>query len=91
MLRYMYLGEGFANIWANGKYTKDTDCTFVTEKSGGRCLRDCPAVVEEDGEKEWWVQVKTSSGKIGWVEADIDFDGMDSLASAFSSDTVAVD
>jgi hypothetical protein len=81
ILRCMYLGEGFANIWANGKCVKEIDCTLVSEKRGGGCLRDCPAVVEEDGVKEWWVQVKASSGKIGWTKVDNNFDGMDSLAS----------
>ena len=81
VLRYMYLGEGYANIWANGKYMKETDCTFITEKSGGGCLRDCPAVVQVEGQKEWWVKVKQSSGRIGWVKAEANFDGMDALAS----------
>ena len=83
LLRYMYLGEGFANIWAHGRYVKAADTTFVTEKSGSGCLRDCVAVVEESGEKEWWVEVKTSSGKIGWTNADYNFDGVDALASRF--------
>lgn len=81
VLRYMYLGEGFANIWANGRYIKSFDCTFVTEKGEGGCLRDCRAVVEENGEKEWWVEVKMSSGKIGWTKAEYNFNGMDALAS----------
>jgi hypothetical protein len=81
VLRYMYLGEGYANIWANGRYIKSADLTFVTEKSGFGCLRDCQAAVEENGEKEWWVEVKTSSGEVGWTKADYNFDGVDALAS----------
>jgi hypothetical protein len=84
VLRYMYVGEGFANIWANGKYLKEVDCTFVTEKNGDGCLRDCGAVVEKQGVKEWWVQVKSSSGKTGWALVDGNFDGMDALATASS-------
>jgi hypothetical protein len=38
ILRCMYLGEGFANIWANGKCVKEIDCTLVSEKRGGGCL-----------------------------------------------------
>lgn len=81
VLRYMFLGEGYANIWANGRYVKAADLTFVTEKTESGCLRDCQAAVEQDGEKEWWVEVKTSSGKVGWTKADYNFDGVDALAS----------
>jgi hypothetical protein len=45
------------------------------------CLRDCQAVVEENGEKEWWVEVRMSSGKIGWTKAEYNFNGIDALAS----------
>ena len=82
ILRYMYQGEGFANIWANGKYMESTDCSFITEKNGDGCSRDCKAVVEEDGAREWWVQVKSSSGKIGWTLVNDNFAGMDSLGVA---------
>lgn len=79
VLRYMYHGEGVADIWANGKWTKEADCSFVTEKNGDGCGRDCAGVVEQDGNKEWWVKVRTESGLIGWVKVDNNFDGMDSL------------
>jgi hypothetical protein len=82
ILRYMYLGEGTANIWIKGHWHQGYDCTFVTEddKKGGGCQRDCGAVVKEYGVKEWWVKVTTGGGKTGWVLADGNFDGMDSLA-----------
>ena len=86
VLRYMYLGEGSANIWARGRYLKSADTTFVMEKGGSGCLRNCVAVVEENGEKEWWVEVKTSSGKIGWTKAEFNFDGVDALASGSAGD-----
>lgn len=80
IFRYMYHGEGFADIWANGSWHKDYDCTFVAEKEEGGCLRDCAAKVELYGEKEWWVNIKMANGKTGWVLVDENFDGMDSLA-----------
>ncbi|SRR5258708_22921490 len=80
ILRYMSIGEGFANIWTRGAWHKEYDCTFVSERSGGGCLRDCAAVVVEDGVKEWWVHVKTGDGKIGWVLDADNFAGIDSLA-----------
>lgn len=79
VLRYMNLGEGFANLWFNGAWHKGEDASFVTEKDGEGCLRDCPAIVTEEGIKEWWVKVKTSDGKVGWVLVENNFDGMDSL------------
>jgi hypothetical protein len=81
VFRYMYRGEGVADIWANGKWMKETDCSFISEKEMGGCLRDCSAKVIEDGDKEWWVKVRTKSGKVGWAKAENNFDGMDVFAS----------
>jgi len=80
ILRYMYLGEGFANIWFNGAWHKGEDCTFITEKRGQGCLRDCQAIVTEEGRKDWWVKIKTSDGKTGWVLVEQNFEGMDAFA-----------
>jgi len=81
IFRYMYVGEGFADIWANGKWMKETDCTFIVEKDSSGCQRDCKAEVIEEGNKEWWVQVRTKSGLVAWAKADDNFEGMDSLGS----------
>ena len=78
--RYMYRGEGFADIWVHGEWKKETSCSFVTEKDSSGCHRDCSAKVVENGVKEWWVKVRTKSGHVGWTKADDNFDGMDSLA-----------
>lgn len=82
ILRYMYLGEGTANIWIKGHWYQGYDCTFVTEdeKNGGGCQKDCSAIVKEYGVREWWVKVQSDDGKTGWVLSDNNFDGMDSLA-----------
>jgi len=83
ILRYMYVGEGFANIWANGTWHKEYDCSFIAERNGSGCAKGCAAVVTEDGVKEWWVQVRTSSGKTGWALAHDNFAGMDILGTTF--------
>ncbi len=79
ILRYMYRGEGFADIWAKGQWRRGYDCTFITEKDNAGCLRDCAAKVISEGRKDWWVQVKTSEELIGWAKAEDEFDCMDSL------------
>ena len=81
IFRYMYRGEGFADIWANGKWIKEADCSFVTEKEDGGCSKNCAAKVIENGEKEWWVQVRTKSGQVGWAKVDENFNGMDALGA----------
>jgi hypothetical protein len=80
ILRYMYVGEGFANIWFKGSWHKEYDCSFVTEKDNEGCLRDCSGSVAEYGVKEWWVKINTHDSKTGWVLVEDNFDGMDSLA-----------
>ena len=79
ILRYMYRGEGFADIWTKGQWKKEYDCSFITEKNDSGCLRNCPAKVISEGRKDWWVRVKTSEGKIGWTKVEDQFDCVDSL------------
>jgi hypothetical protein len=79
ILRYMYRGEGFADIWAKGQWKKEYDCSFITEKDGSGCLRDCPARVLSEGRKVWWVNLKTAQGSIGWAKVEDQFDCMDSI------------
>jgi hypothetical protein len=81
IFRYMYRGEGFADIWANGKWIKEADCSFITEKEDSGCSKNCAAEVVDNGDKEWWVQVRTKSGQTGWAKADDNFNGMDALGA----------
>jgi len=32
IMRYMYRGEGFADIWAKGQWRREYDCTFITDQ-----------------------------------------------------------
>lgn len=79
ILRYMYRGEGFADLWVKGEWKKEYDCSFITEKDGSGCLRDCAAKVISAGRKDWWVRLKTAQGSVGWAKAEGQFDCMDSL------------
>jgi hypothetical protein len=80
ILRYMYRGEGFADVWTRGQWRRQFDCSFITEKNNTGCLWYCAAKVITEGRKDWWVQVKTSQGLSGWVKSEDQFDCMDKLA-----------
>lgn len=67
ILRFNRLGEGAADIWASGAWHNNYDASFTTEKNGLGCRKDCLGRVIEEGVREYWVQVKTSSGQTGWV------------------------
>jgi hypothetical protein len=79
ILRYMYIGEGFADIWVKGRWHKEYDCSFVTETDGSGCARDCSARVITAGRKEWWVEVKDPTGAAGWTKVEGQFGCMDAL------------
>ena len=60
-------------FWANGVWFGEWIET-IAEKGqcgfrGGFGLGGCTIDITQDGESEWWVQVKTSSGLTGWVVA----------------------
>jgi hypothetical protein len=80
LLRYMSRGEGFADIWTKGHWHRQFDCSFITEKNSAGCLFDCSAKVVSEGRKDWWVQIKTSQGLLGWTKSEDQFDCMDKLA-----------
>jgi hypothetical protein len=88
VFRYMYHGEGFADIWVKGQWKKEYDCTFITEKNNSGCLHDCPAKVISVGRKEWWVRLKTPDGLVGWVKVEDQFDCMDSLGGDSRCDSL---
>jgi hypothetical protein len=72
ILRYGYLGEGVANIWAKGVWHREYDLGRTTEKDGkAGCLaqQECDSRVIEEGVKEYWVRVKTNGGLTGWTLA----------------------
>ena len=68
--RYMTRGEGLADFWANGHWLGDfnLDGLDIKELGGFGCRRDCPARVKQQGKKEWWVEIKTTDGVVGWTK-----------------------
>ena len=79
ILRYMYHGEGYADIWLNGHWKKEYDCSFITEKDGSGCSHNCAAKVLSYGKKDWWVRVKTAKDLIVWAKVEGQFDCIDKL------------
>ena len=80
ILRYMYRGEGTADIWVKGQWKKEYDCSFVQEKDGTGCMGDnCAAKVISAGRKEWWAKVKTEKNISGWTLVRDQFNCIDAL------------
>jgi hypothetical protein len=69
---YMYLGEGAINYW-NGKRMREIEMGQACSKHQERN----PTCQVDRGETEWWIKVRTKSGRIGWVQGNKGFDGTD--------------
>jgi hypothetical protein len=82
ILTYTYKGEGFASAWFKGRFYSEFDISFTKWPDGGGCGgAHCAATYTDLGKITWWVQVRLSTGKMGWVDmTGAEFDGMDSLA-----------
>jgi hypothetical protein len=72
ILTYAYRGEGFSAVWFKGKYYPEFDISFAKWPDGAGCGgAHCAATYVDLGKKSWWVEVKLSSGRTGWVEMDL--------------------
>ena len=79
---YMNLGEGVFNAWFKGFWLEQFDGSGIATPDGTGCLRNCNAILVRRERVEWWVQIKTRQGAIGWTRNSQDFDGADALAGA---------
>jgi hypothetical protein len=68
VLRYFQYGEGFADIWAKGQWHLQYYLA-TTNPDGTGCRHQCNSVPLKKGVREWWVEVRNSSGQTGWVLA----------------------
>ncbi len=75
-------GEGHGNIWVNGKILdgEQIGVRNVCRVGGSECWGEF--VVAEDEKKmleesEWWVLIRTRSGKVGWTKEARKFSGID--------------
>ena len=71
-LGYGFRANGNMDFWAKGVWFEDSLESIIDK--GGECgFRDktqCDIEIIENGIREWWVQVKTGNGAVGWVRAD---------------------
>lgn len=68
ILRYARLGEGWADLWANGCWYKEANADFIVEPDGGGCGgARCSAKVTKMGRQMWWFRIKLPNGKTGWT------------------------
>lgn len=66
VLRYSDYGEGFAKVWAKGEW-HDEYYLAAKEMSGAGCQNQCNSIVVKNGIREWWVEIRNSSGHTEWV------------------------
>ena len=73
---YMYKGEGVFSAWFKGYWVEDFDGSGVADEG---CNRKCNAKLIKPGRFEWWVQIKTKDGTLGWTKDTDKFNGKDAL------------
>jgi hypothetical protein len=73
---YMYKGEGVFSAWFNGYWVEDFDGSGVADAG---CSGECNAKLLKEGRVEWWVEIKTKGGTMGWTKHADKFDGKDAL------------
>lgn len=61
VFRYQEVGEGFADVWFNGRWYPEYDATRIE-----RC-DPCRSVIEQKARKEWWAHVRLMDGRDGWM------------------------
>ncbi len=79
---YAYHGEGYSQVWVNGRFHELYDISFTKWPDGTGCGgAHCAATYLDLGEKTWWAELKRKSGETVWVKAEAAlFQGTDYVA-----------
>jgi hypothetical protein len=63
-----YQGEGFTKAWFDGRLYDELDGSdffnAVCDDDPNRCV----GTVVEKPQREWWVQLRTAAGRVGWTD-----------------------
>ncbi|MEO8313495.1 MAG: hypothetical protein ABI645_01760 [Pseudomonadota bacterium] len=84
-----YQGEGFTKAWFNRRLYNSVDVSGITWANGRCGFSDperCAGHEVEKYETEWWVQVRTASGQVGWTRETEKFDGKDAFGCGIPAD-----
>jgi len=75
-----YIGEGFTNAWFHGRIYRGVDgaASFFDARCADEPGR-CSGHVVEPPLTEWWVQLRTGDGRMGWTNESEKFHGKNRL------------
>jgi len=74
-----YLGEGNYKMWFKGRLYPFVDGVTFLNGACDRFPDRCNGRIVEQSQTEWWIQIRTASGQVGWTMESDKFDGQDAL------------
>ncbi len=78
VLTYTYAGEGFSQVWVNGRFHEEFDISNAKWPDGTGCGgTHCGATYVDLGQNSWWAELRLKSGVTAWVDMeDFPFSGV---------------
>ncbi len=77
-----YIGEGFTNAWFKGRLYREVDgaMAFFNALCDTQPAR-CTGRVVQPTQSEWWIQIRSRGGRVGWTNEPEKFDGKDQFGA----------
>lgn len=73
-----HIGEGFTNAWFKGRFFREVDGAMAFFNARCDTQPDlCTGRVIQPAQSEWWIQIRTRRGGVGWTNEPEKFDGKD--------------
>jgi len=79
----LFTGEGFGTIWFNGRVIEDVDLSRLVNGACDGHPEACDGHIERRGRIEWWVQVESADGVLGWTNETEAFGNKDALGGSW--------